>query len=155
MSATMVGRRQKTLELHWLKRPKRIPKRRNLDQKINDSKSHIWRICLNFRFSSRKAQSQQNLAKKITNFTSLLIKAYLLKLIKAYFRNTAKNLNHFINFPANMFLVGVKKKKIGTAAFLDTQELHSRSTWKAKYLYIPVYLHKKIFVPQYLTKDCR
>ena len=26
---------------HWLKRPKATPQKRNLDQNINDSKSHI------------------------------------------------------------------------------------------------------------------
>ena len=27
---------------HWLKRPKASPDKRNFDQNINDSKSHIW-----------------------------------------------------------------------------------------------------------------
>ena len=31
----------KNLKLHWLKRPKAVPKKRNLDQKINYSKPHI------------------------------------------------------------------------------------------------------------------
>ena len=38
----MVGRRRKTFRLHLLKRTKTVPKKRNLDQKINDSKLHIW-----------------------------------------------------------------------------------------------------------------
>ena len=47
---------------------------------------------------------------------------------------------HFTNFPANMFLVDVRKN-ICTVPFLDAQELHSRSTWKANvctFLYISV-----------------
>ena len=44
-------------------------------------------------------------------------------------RNTAKNLTHFTNFPANMFLVG-SRKIICTAQYLGDQELHSPSTWK-------------------------
>ena len=38
----MVDRRQKIKKKHWLKRPKAVPKKRNLDQNINNSKSHIW-----------------------------------------------------------------------------------------------------------------
>ena len=74
---------------------KQTPKWRNLDENMNDSKSHIWnslseniisRIQLfyirphvlvdiisffffNFRFSNRKSQSQQKPVKKITHFT--------------------------------------------------------------------------------------
>ena len=43
-------------------------------------------------------------------------------------RNTVKNLSEVTNFPANMFLFGVKKKKkksFCAAPFLDAQELHS------------------------------
>ena len=42
MSATMVGQRKKIKRKHWLKRSKAVPKRRNLDQNIYDSNSHIW-----------------------------------------------------------------------------------------------------------------
>ena len=42
MSATIVvGQRQICLKLQWLKRPKTVPRKRNLDQKINDSKPHF------------------------------------------------------------------------------------------------------------------
>ena len=37
----MVGRRRKVLKKHWLKRPEAVPKKRNLYQNRNDSKSHI------------------------------------------------------------------------------------------------------------------
>ena len=108
MSVTMVGRQQKILKNHWLKRPKAVPpKKRNLDQNINDSKSHIWnsllkntisgiqrfcicpdvpvdiiRVFFNFRFSCRKSQSEQKLAEKITHFT---------------IQFSSKNLPHFMN----------------------------------------------------------
>ena len=52
--------------------------------------------------------------------------------------NIAKNLSHFTNFLANMFLCDVRKN-ICTASFLDTQELHSWSTLKVNvriFLYI-------------------
>ena len=106
----------------------------------------IIRFFFNFRFSSRKSQSQHKLAKKITHFT-------------IQFR--AENLTHFTNlnsldiennmlsqhsqkpfwlykFSANMFLFGVRKN-ICTPPFLDAQELHSWSTLKANvciFLYI-------------------
>ena len=48
-----VGQQQKFLKLHWLKRPKTVPKKpRNLDQKGNDSES--WSLSFNSRFSSRR-----------------------------------------------------------------------------------------------------
>ena len=91
----------------------------------------------NFRFSPRKSQSQQKLAKKVTHFTIqfhsknlIYFTNYtLLNIVKIMLRQCSKNLTHFTNFPANMFLVGVRKN-ICTAPFLDAQELHSRSTWK-------------------------
>ena len=110
-----------------------------------------------FRFSSRKSQSQQKLAKNITHFTM-------------QFRS--KNLTHFRNFNSfdienNMlpqhsqkpfwgykfsskhFSVWCQKKKkkkkksFCAAPFLDAQELHSWSTFKAN---VCIFLHK--FFPQ-------
>ena len=69
MSATMVGWRRKILKLHWLKRHKKVPKKRNLDPKINNSQLHIWSLFCSFRFSSRKSRSQEKLAEKVTHFT--------------------------------------------------------------------------------------
>ena len=103
MSATMVGRRRriKKKNTDW-NILKQYPKQRNLDQNINDSKSHIWnsfleniissihlfKICphvpvdiirdfFNFRFFIRKSQSHQNLAKKMTHFTIQFCSIYL------------------------------------------------------------------------------
>ena len=44
MLATMVGRWRNISKSHWVKRPKTIPKKRNLDQEINYSKPHIWSL---------------------------------------------------------------------------------------------------------------
>ena len=80
---------------------------------------------------------QYNFAQK----TSLILQtsAHLsLKIICS--RNTARSISGFTNFPVNMFLFGVRKD-ICTAAFLDAQELHSWSTFKANvciFLYISV-----------------
>ena len=71
--------------------------------------------------------------------TSLILRiSTLLKLKIICSQNTAKKLSQFTNFPANMFLFGVRKN-ICTAPFLDAQELHSWITLKASvslFLYI-------------------
>ena len=69
--------RTKNKKKHWLKRPKAVPQKRNLDQNINDSKSHTCILGVNiisehyqsfyildFRFSSGKSQSQQKISEK-------------------------------------------------------------------------------------------
>ena len=100
------------------------------------------------RFSSRKSQYQQKLAKMIaqftiqfrsknlTHFTTL---SYLaLKII--CIRHTVKNLSEFTNFPEKIFLFGVRKN-ICAAPFLDSQEPYSWSIFKADaciFLYISV-----------------
>ena len=65
----MVGQRQKKLKITLAKTPKNSPKKRNLYQKINYSKPHIWSLTINFRFSGGKSQIQQKPTKKITHFT--------------------------------------------------------------------------------------
>ena len=103
---------------------------------------------INFRFSNRKSQSQQKLAKKITILkyifpqkTSLILRIPTnLTLTTNYYSNTAKTLSNFTNFPAKMFLFGVRNN-ICTASFLDAQEPHSRNTLKENaciFLYISV-----------------
>ena len=107
MLATMVGRRQKIYKKHWLKRPKAVPKTKfgpkykwfkisylelffwkyyyghaTLLYSSTRSSGHHQSFFLIFRLSSRKSQSQQKLAKKITHFT-------------IQFRS--KNLTHFTN----------------------------------------------------------
>ena len=66
----------------------------------------------NFTFSSRKSQNKQKLAKKITHFTiqfrsTILRTSTHLTFKIISFRNTAKSLSDFTNFPADMFLFGV------------------------------------------------
>ena len=91
-SATIVGRQRKILKLDWLKRSKTVPGKRNLDQKINGTKPHIWSSSINFRFSgikptktSKKDHSFYNTVtlKNLTHFTNLnslnMIKNILLR----------------------------------------------------------------------------
>ena len=128
--------KRKKLKLYLLKRPKTVPRKRNLDEKINDSKSHIRSLSFNFRFFSSKSQSQQKLAKKITHFTIKFRSKNLTYFTNLTVTQNCKNF-HFTNFPkfssTNMFLAGVRKN-ICTAPFLDAQELHSRSTGKRRKL---------------------
>ena len=180
MSATMVGQRQKIKKKKTLaKTPWRSPQKRNSDQNINDSKCHIsnsffeniissiqlfyirpdvsadiFRVSLYFRFTGRKLQVQQKLAKKIihctmqfrsknlTHFTNL----DSLDIENICSRNTAKNLSDFKKFPADMFLLGVREN-ICTAPFLDTQELNFWSTLKAN-ICILLYISVRNFLPK-------
>ena len=72
-----------------------------------------------FRFSSRKSQNQQKLAKKIAHFAIRFRSKHLTYFMnlnsldienKILPKHTAINLSHFTNFPANIFLFGVRKK---------------------------------------------
>ena len=98
------------------------------DVPIDTTRRSNWHhqiFFLDFRFSSRKSQSQQKLVKKITHFTiqfrsTILRTATHLTLKIVSSRNTAKSLSDFANFPADMFLFGVRKN-ICTAPFLDAQ----------------------------------
>ena len=84
---------------------------------------------LNFRFSSRKSQSQKKLAKKITHFTIqflsknltiLLASTQLTLKITCYVHQECglTNLPNFKIFSTNMFLFSVRKNPY-TTSFLD------------------------------------
>ena len=106
-----------------------------------------------FRFSSRKSQSQEKLAKEITNFTIqktlLILQTSTHSTLQiACSRNRVKNISNFKDFPAEMFLLGVREN-ICTAIFLDAQELHCWSTLKAN-----VYIFLYISVRKFLFQRC-
>ena len=81
MVATMIDRRQKLfLKQNWLKHPKAVPKITKFGPKCKWFHCRVWKSFFeniisgiqnffNIRFSSRKSQWQQKLAKKVTNFT--------------------------------------------------------------------------------------
>ena len=130
---TIVSWRRKINKKHWLKRPtKHSPKRQNLDQNINDSKSHnleffFWKYFFGHNIflylSSRKDHTFYNTVS--LKKTSLILR-------------TSAHLTLITNFTANMFLFGVRKD-ICTAAFLGVQWLHFWTTLKANvciFLYI-------------------
>ena len=105
-----------------------------------------------FRFSRRKSQSQQKLSIKITYFAMQV---------------RSKHVTHFTNHnslgiennmlpkhcqkPFSLYKLFSKHISVCTVPFLDTQVQHLWSTLKAnacEFLYISVYLIKKIFVPK-------
>ena len=142
------------------KTSKAFPQKRNLDQNINDSKSHICNFFLNILFradnfiphvkvdiirfffipefiaENLKPQKNQRKRSPILQYifaqkTSLILRiSALWKLKIICSQSTAKKLSQFTNFPADMFLFGVRKN-IYTASFPDGQELLSRNTLKA------------------------
>ena len=82
-------------------------------------------VFFNFRYSSRKSESQQKLANKIIHFTIQFRSESLTHFMNLNsLDNATKNFSDFKNFSADMFLFGVRKK-ICTAPFLDALELHS------------------------------
>ena len=104
---------------------------------------------LNFRFSSRKSQSQQNLAKKISHFTIKFRSTILrtsthltLKIISS--RSTVKSLCDFANFPRHV------------SVWCQKKYLHCSHSWlpiivflkhfEINCLYISIYLLMKIFL---------
>ena len=100
-----------------------------------------------FRFSNRKSQSQQKLAKKITNFTTQfgsknltnftnLNSIYIEKSMLS--QHSQKSLPLYKFSSKHLVCVG---KNFCTAPILDAQELHSRSALKANvciFLYISI-----------------
>ena len=58
MLATMADQGRKLLKLHWIKHPKIVQKKRILDQKILDSKPHIWSLLISdFQIECLKANN--------------------------------------------------------------------------------------------------
>ena len=84
----------------------------------------------NFRFCSRKSQSQQKLAKNITHFTiqfrsknpTHFTNLYSLDIENNMLSHYSQKLFWLQSFPADMFLLGVREK-ICPAPSLDAKEL--------------------------------
>ena len=111
----------------------------------------------NFRYSSRKSQSQQKLA--ITYWSLILWYSFAkrtslilwtstrltLKIICS--RNAAKNLSDFKNIPADIILFGVRKKYLHCTISWSPRTAFLKY-FESKCLYIYVYLCKNIFAPK-------
>ena len=139
MSATMVGQRRKFLKLHWLKCLKQSQKR-NVDQKINDEKPLIWSLSSSLRFSGRKSQSQQKLTTKFTHFTIQFRSKTLTHFTKL---NSLKIKIYSSNTVSGWWL----KKHLHCNIFSHTETAFSDHLGR-KFLYVPVSLLSKIFVPE-------
>ena len=97
--------------------------------KNQQTKSHIFQYGF--------AQETSLISRTLTHLT--------LKIVCSH--NTAKKLSDFTNFPANMFLFGIRKN-ICTTPFLDAQELQFLKHFESKCLHISIYLLKKSFVSE-------
>ena len=152
----MVDRLRKILKWHWLKHPWKSPKKQNLDQKVTDSKSHIC-LYFNFGFSSRKSQSQQNLAKMMTHFAIQFHSENLTHCTSLNSLNIVKNIlpqhsqkpkntpTHSKNFQQTSFWFVSEK----TFALLSRRSRTAFSSLlENKCLNIPVNLRKNILVPE-------
>ena len=104
----------------------------------------IIRVFFIFRFSSRKSQRQQKLAKKITHFTIQFRSKNLAYFTKINSLDIENNMLQKCNqkpfwlykFSGNMF----------TAPFLDSKELHSWTTLKANaWIFLYISLRKLLF----------
>ena len=102
-----------------------------------DVQLDIIRVFFNFRFSSRKSQSQQKLAKKITLFTVSFKKPRSFYKPHSLDIDNSSDICGFTNFLTKTFLLGVRKN-ISIASFLDAQEVHSWRTLKAN---VCIFLH--------------
>ena len=99
MSATMVGQRQKNLKLHQLKRPKTVTQKNKFWTIKYTIQNLIYRVyLLNSCFLAKK--SQLLYVPRLTQSCTDILPQHSQKSI------------HFTNFPANMLLVGARKKHL-------------------------------------------
>ena len=160
----MVGRRRKVKRKQWLKDPKVVPQKTNLDQNINDSKSHIWNSFIEniisdtttFLCSSTCSSGHHHSifwdlkANKNYRDRSLILQ-YGFAQNASFILRTSTHLTLkiicFRNLPKTFITVQFFSKHVSVccqknicaAPFLDTQELQSWSTLKANaciFLYI-------------------
>ena len=150
MSATMVDLWRKISKLHWLKRPKTVPKTR-LGPENNWFKTSFWSLSFNFRFSSRKFQSQQKLAKKDDSFYNTVSLKKPQLFYKRQLTYHGKNL-----LPQNPLILQifhqtnswlVLEKTLHCTISRRPRTAFSKQL-ESKCLYFSVYLLKRIFVPE-------
>ena len=149
MLATMVGRRQKFLKLDWPKHLKIVSNKRNLHQKINNSKSHIQSLSFSFRFSSRKSQSQHKLPKKITHFP-----------IQFDSKNINSNLNSlnslakWLSFCLRTMQLQVRVPLQSLMLLQHCQKLYSFYKCFSKYLHCTISRRPRTAFSKYLKGKC-
>ena len=140
----MDGRRQKTVKLHWLKRPKTVIKKKSLYQKNRSSKTSYSEFICQFQiFEANKKQQKKSL---ILQYSSTQ-KASLILRTSTVSQHQNVNIKKVtsVTQPKSLLTLQISQqtcsgwchKSICTAQFLDAQELHSRSTWKANVCIFP------------------
>ena len=112
-------------------------------------------VFFNFRFSSRKSQNQQQLAKTIDHFTIKFRSKNLTNFTKLNLLDTEKSMlpQHnqkafwLYQFSSEYVSGYCQKKHLHCSNFKSSKTAFSK-LFENKYLYIFVYLRKKIFVPE-------
>ena len=102
------------------------------------------------RFSNRKSQSQQKLAKKVTHFIIQFRSKNLTRFTNLNSRTicsrnaSKKTVSDFTSFPENIFLFGFRHVSVWFHHFLTPKNHILEALWNQ----MSVYLRKKIFVPE-------
>ena len=136
MLATMVIWRRKIKRKYWLKHPKAVPQKQNLDRNINDSKSHIWNYFIENIISGIQIfYINPHVPADIINFCSSILLEHCLKSFWLY-KFFRKHVSVWCQ--KNHLRCTISWHPI--SAFLKHFE--------SKCLNISVYLIKKIFVPR-------
>ena len=154
----------KLKKTNWLKRFKAVPKTRNLDQNTSDSESDIWDsylenivldiqpfyirpyvpvdiisgVSFNFKFSSRKSQSQQKLGKKwiilqysFAQKTSLILRISThLTLKRICSRKTQPKTFLTLQISQQNLFCLVSEKRFALHHFLTPQNCILEALWK-------------------------
>ena len=131
--------RRKNLKLHWLKRPETVPQKRNLEQKINYSKPHIWNLSFISDFLALHFIIQFR-SKNVAHFTTL----NSLDIVKMILPQHIVRPYSLYKFSSKHFWLVSEKKHLHCTISRTAFSKHFQS----KCLYISVYLRKDIIVPK-------
>ena len=137
---------QKFLEFHWLKAPQNWTKNKWFKSSYLDF--------IYFRFFGRKSQNQRKLAKRITHFTiqfcpknlAHFTKLSSLSIVKKILKKHSQKPFSLYKFYSK-HVSGVYQKKNLHCTISKRPKTVSSKLLEIKYLYIPVNLCKKMFVP--------
>ena len=127
---------------HWLKRLNAVPKKRNLDQNVNDAKCNIWN---SFFFFFKNIISGIQLFIFVHKLRWISSEFFLISDFLAESLKASQESSWLYKFSKKR--VSVSCQEICTAPFLDAQELYSRSTLKAN-VHILLYISVRKFLFQ-------
>ena len=133
---------KKLKKRHWLKRLNAVPKKRNLDQNVNDAKCNIWN---SFFFFFKNIISGIQLFIFVHKLRWISSEFFLISDFLAESLKASQKSSWLYKFSKKR--VSVSCQEICTAPFLDAQELYSRSTLKAN-VHILLYISVRKFLFQ-------